>query len=348
MSRRKAIGTMAGATIAGLVGLAAGGTAGYLLKPTSVTQQVTGLAATYGTVNGRKLNFIFVTHGGADNVFWNAVNKGMLDAASLFGVDAVMVRPTTEGDQNQILSNFEAAIAKKPDGIICTVDYASELAEITKATNAGIPVIVANIDAPNPQDRINAGGLAYVGQSLVAAGSFMAQRLTKYYPPSMGSVVMVEGPGQVWAEQRFTGISQYLKANGYSVDRLDTNSFDPAIVDPLLSAYLEKNPNTGGVYSVGYVAAEIEPVSKQLNLPPGKVKAAGFDLVPSALTAITDGYETFILDQQPYLQGFIPIMELVMINRFTFTAFDADTGDKVVDSSNVSEVITLNKEGYFY
>lgn len=367
VSRRTTL-KVAGGAIAGLVvGGVVGGSAGYLLKPTStqtvtqtvtqavaqtvtqaVTQTASGGMSSFGTVNGKQLSFIFVTHGGADNLFWNAVNKGMLDAASLFGVTATMVRPTTEGDQGQILANFGAAIAKQPDGIMCTIDYTSELPLVSQATKAGIPVIVSNIDSPNPQDRINAGGLAYVGQSLAEAGGYMAQQLTKDYPSSMGSVIMVEGPGQTWAEQRFTGITQYLKAHGYAYDRLDVSSWEPSVVDPMLAAYLEKNPNTGGVYSVGYMAAEIEPVSKQLNLASGKVKAAGFDLVPSALTAVTDGYQTFILDQEPYLQGFIPIMELVMIKKLLFSAFDANTGDKIIDSSNVAAVAELSKAGYWY
>jgi simple sugar transport system substrate-binding protein len=365
VSRRTAIAAIGGLVVGGVIG----GSAGYLMKPSQVmgttqtvtqtmtetlTQAVTQTQTagagvpSFGTVNGKQLSYIFISHGGEDNLFWNAVNKGMLDGASLLGVNATMVRPTTEGDQGQILANFQAAIAKNPDGIICTVDYASELPLISQATKAGIPVIVSNIDSPNAQDRINAGGLAYVGQSLAEAGGYMAQQLTKQYPSSMGSVILVEGPGQTWAEQRFTGISGYLKANGYAYTRLDTSSFEPSVVDPMLSAYFEKNPNTGALYSVGYAAAEIEPVSKQLNLAPGKVKVAGFDLVPSALSAVTDGYETFILDQQPYLQGFVPVWELVMIKKFLFSAFDANTGDKIVDSSNIAAVADLSKAGYWY
>jgi len=154
-----AISAVLAGVIAGLGGYYAGaGAAPTITKTETTTKTVTGAATTVKetitetltkTITAaaagefaKGLRFTFVTHGGEENVFWNTVHIGMKEAADVLGCDAVMIRPKVEGDLGMIMSNFEAAIAEKPDGIVCTVCYEAELEMIKKATEAGIPVIV--------------------------------------------------------------------------------------------------------------------------------------------------------------------------------------------------------------
>jgi simple sugar transport system substrate-binding protein len=320
------------------------GAATTVTVPTTITAATTITAGLAGTF-GKGYKFIYITHGGEENVFWNTVYLGMREAAELTGCEAVMYRPKKEGDLAQEMANFEAAIALKPDGIVVPIAYTELLPLVKKATDAGIPVLVANIDAPNPEDRIKAGGLAYIGQSLRQAGYFLAKNLAKYFPSGSHAVILMEGPGMVWAEERAAGIIQFLKEYNCTYERLDV-SFEPAVVESRTSAYLQAHPETKAVFSVGYMAYVAGNILQRMGKKPGEVAIGCFDLVPPVIDGIKSGYVTLTIDQQPYLQGFLPIIQLVLMKKFALSAWDVNTGNAIVDKSNVAIVEELSKKGY--
>jgi len=348
-----------GAAIGGLI---VGGALGYLAKPTEVIKETVTAPAVEKTITvtapavektvevpalplGKGLKFSYIIHGGEENVFWNTVHLGMIEAAKLTGCDAVMVRPKVEGDLAMEIANFEAAIAAKPDGIIVPICYTELLPLVKKATDAGIPVLVSNIDAPNPEDRIKAGGLCYIGQNLRQAGYFMAKTLSKYFPSGTHAMIIIEGPGMVWAEERCAGIVEFLKEYGCTYERLNAST-DYAVVESLSSAYLHAHPETGAIFSVGYFGYIAGKVLKDMGVPPGKIPIAVFDLVPPVIDGIKEGYVTIAIDQQPYLQGFLPIIQLVLMKKYALSAWDVNTGNAVVDKTNVAVVEELSKKGY--
>ncbi len=335
------------ATTVGATGLIVGGLT-YLATPKGVVATVTApVTVTAGLAGelGNGYNFVYITHGGEENVFWNSVYLGMEEAAKLTGANAVMYRPKREGDLAQEVANFESAIALKPDGIIVPIAYTELLPLVKKATDAGIPVLVANIDAPNPEDRIKAGGLAYIGQSLRQAGYFLAKTLSNYFPRGSHALILMEGPGQVWAEERAAGIVQFLKEYNSTYEKLDV-SFEPAVVESRTSAYLQARPETKAVFSVGYMAYVAGNILQKMGKAPGEVTVGCFDLVPPVIDGIKAGYVTITIDQQPYLQGFLPIIQLVLMKRYALSSWDVNTGNAIVDKSNVATVEQLAKRGY--
>lgn len=320
------------------------GAAATVTVPTTITAATTITAGLAGEF-GKGYKFTYITHGGEENVFWNTVYLGMREAAALTGCEAVMYRPKKEGDLAQESANFESAIALKPDGIVVPIAYTELLPLVKKATDAGIPVLVANIDAPNPEDRIKAGGLAYIGQSLRQAGYFLAKNLSKYFPSGSHALILMEGPGMVWAEERAAGIIQFLKEYNCTYERLDV-SFEPAVVESRTSAYLQAHPETKAVFSVGYMAYVAGNILQKMGKKPGEVAIGCFDLVPPVIDGIKSGYTTLTIDQQPYLQGFLPIIQLVLMKKFALSAWDVNTGNAIVDKSNVATVEGLSKRGY--
>jgi len=344
------------AVTVGATGLIVGGLT-YLATPKGMVATVTvpgaGTTVTVPTTVtvgaagefGRGYKFVYITHGGEENVFWNSVYLGMSEAAKLVGADAVMYRPKREGDLAQEVANFESAIALKPDGIVVPIAYTELLPLVKKATDEGIPVLVANIDAPNPEDRIKAGGLAYIGQSLRQAGYFLAKNLAKNFPSGSHALILMEGPGQVWAEERAAGIVQFLEEYNCTHEKLDV-SFEPAVVESRTSAYLQANPETKAVFSVGYMAYVAGNILQRMGKNPGEVAVGCFDLVPPVIDGIKSGYVTLTIDQQPYLQGFLPIIQLVLMKKFALGSWDVNTGNAIVDKSNVAIVEELSKKGY--
>ncbi len=344
------------AVTVGATGLIVGGLT-YLATPKGMVATVTvpgaGTTVTVPTTVtvgaagefGRGYKFIYITHGGEENVFWNSVYLGMSEAAKLVGADAVMYRPKREGDLAQEVANFESAIALKPDGIVVPIAYTELLPLVKKATDEGIPVLVSNIDAPNPEDRIKAGGLAYIGQSLRQAGYFLAKNLAKNFPSGSHALILMEGPGQVWAEERAAGIVQFLEEYNCTYEKLDV-SFEPAVVESRTSAYLQAHTETKAIFSVGYMAYVAGNILQRTGKKPGEVAVGCFDLVPPVIDGIKSGYVTLTIDQQPYLQGFLPIIQLVLMKKYALGSWDVNTGNAIVDKSNVAIVEELSKKGY--
>ncbi|MEN3185792.1 MAG: sugar ABC transporter substrate-binding protein [Atribacterota bacterium] len=297
-----------------------------------------------GVAWAAKYRFTFISHAGEENPFWAAVYRGAQDAAKLLNVDFMFVRPKEEGDLPAQLAQFEAALAQKPDGIIATIPHPEMFdAVIKKALEAGIPVICSNTD--DPEGAQGNARLSYVGQDLVQAGYFLAKKVTEGLPTGekYHFLISVGGPGLVWAEQRAKGITQYLDEVGYTYERLDT-TMKMDVAQSRIQAYLQANPKTKGVIAVEYNHASAAKAAKNLGYKPGELAIGGFDLVPEVLAEIKSGYIKLTIDQQPYLQGFLPVVQLYLMKEYGLSAWDVNTGNAVVDASNVDLVLELSQK----
>ncbi|TRM96984.1 ABC transporter substrate-binding protein, partial [Sulfolobus sp. B1] len=160
-------------------------------------------------------------------------------------------------------------------------------------------------------------------------------------------VIIDEGPGQVWAEQRNQGIEEFLKSYGCTWDVIES-SFDLSQVSSQISAYLEANPNTKAILSNGYGGAVAQQVFPKLNIAPGQIPVATFDITPQVLNAILAGYVQLTIDQQPYLQGFLPVIQGIFIKKYMFGGWNVNTGSLVITKDIAEEVQNLVNEGIFY
>jgi len=64
------------------------------------------------------------------------------------------------------------------------------------------------------------------------------------------------------------------------------------------------------------------------------------------LRLIKDDVISFTLDQQPYAQGFYPVIQLVQQIRYGAIPSDMDSGSTLISKDNVDEVMKLTEEGY--
>jgi len=292
-----------------------------------------------------RYKFVFINHGGEENVFWAAVYNGMVAAAKELGVDAVMFRPTTEGNLSQQMAHFKAVLAQNPDGIITTIPHDTMFDDVVQqAIDRGIPVICSNTD--DPEGPNGNARLSYVGQDLEVAGYNLAKSMSKYYAGRGRTHVLigVEGPGLVWAEQRAKGIIRFLDEYGATYEKLDI-TMDMAVEQSRILAYLKAHPETNVILDVGGLGpTAAAKVLKDLGKRPGEIPVGGFDLLPALLSAIKDGYVQETVDQQPYLQGYIPIVQLYLMKKYGFSAWDVNTGNAIVDKRNVDQVVTLSRQ----
>jgi len=119
---------------------------------------------------------------------------------------------------------------------------------------------------------------------------------------------------------------------------------DMAYTESRMVAYLKAHPETNVIFTVGTGTAPTAWAAKRLGYEPGKIVIGGFDLIPEIIEQIDAGYITLTIDQQPYLQGYLPVVQLYMMNKYGFSAWDVNTGLAVVDKSNYKLIEELSKE----
>ena len=295
-----------------------------------------------------KERYTYLHHSTPTNVFWQAVKRGMDDACAQVQADCQMVFLQQDGNFQEQLNNLEAAIAQKPDGIIMTFAGGEIFDEaIERAMKAGIPVIASNVDHPKKTHR-----LAFVGQDLEQAGYDLAAGLAPQFPKSgpIHVLIGISGPGQVWAESRGAGIARFMddykKANPgrqITYEKIDSG-LDLSTTGQRVAAYVQSKPTTA-YFDVGYWAAGAAVTLRDLGKKPGEILLACFDLVPVVLDEMKSGYVQLTIDQQPYLQGYIPVHELRNINKYKLGAYDVNTGKALVTPDQVDTLVKLSQEG---
>ncbi len=292
--------------------------------------------------------YSYIMHSTPTNVFWQAVKRGMDDACALIEADCQLVFLQQDGNFQEQLNNLEAAIAQQPDGIINTFAGGNIFDEaLTRATEAGIPIIASNVDHPDGAFR-----LAYVGQDLEAAGYELAQAQSANFPAEgpIHVLIGVNGPGQVWSEQRAAGIQrfmdEYIAANPdreVSYERIDAG-LDLSAVGSRVAAYLQSTPTTA-YFDTGYWMAGVAVSMRDLGREAGDPLLAGFDLVPVVMEEMGNAFIQVTVDQQPYLQGFYPVMQLHLLNTYRFPPFDIDTGKAMIYPDDVEALLELSAQG---
>ena len=284
--------------------------------------------------------FWYVNHV-TTNLFFVPTRLGYTDAATLLGLPTPRWGGSTDSLVPQMTSYIETAISGKAAGIATTVITADSFTTpIANAMNAGIPVITYNADGIYKSDGtpvINTNRLCYVGQALYLSGQQLGERILSTV--DKGEVVIfIATPGSGNIQPRYDGAVDAIKASGkpITVTQVATGATTSVELAPE-KAFLTGHKTIAGAFAVD--AGSTELLSQALSAAglTGKIPAGGFDLTPGTLTAINAGQLDFTIDQEPYLQGFLPTLYMYLYNLSggLVRPPDTDTGLTFVDKSNV-------------
>ena len=286
--------------------------------------------------------FWYVNHV-TTNLFFVPTQSGLADAAALLGIP----KPRWGGSQNSIpaemVSYMKTAIAAKGAGIATTVINSSPSdttfrTPVAQAMAAGIPVISYNADGPLIKGVPTPGTnrLCYVGQALYLSGQQMGTRIKSLAKPGL-VVIFIATPGSANIQPRFDGAASVLKPAGYTVAIQATGASTSAEGTAEKAYLLGHKSSLKGAFAVDAGSTELlGPQLAAVGLA-GKIPAGGFDLTPGTLAAIKAGQLEFTIDQDPYMQGFLPTLYLYMFNLTGGLVLppDTDTGLTFVTKSNV-------------
>jgi simple sugar transport system substrate-binding protein len=283
-----------------------------------------------------------VTHGQASDPFWSVFKKGVDDAAAQMGATVNYSAPATF-DMTEMASLIDAAVAKAPDGLVVSVpDYPALEASLTAAREAGIPIITANSGSEHLEEI---GAITHVGQDDGLAGRAAGARLVEEIGATHVLCVHHE-QGNLALDARCAGAQEAIEEAGGTLDIVQVDLNDAAGITSTVSSTLQADDSYDAILALGPSAAT--PAMAALDELGSDVPIATFDLSEDAIQAIIDGRMLFAIDQQQYLQGYLPIVMLTLYKNNANTVGGGQpvyTGPGFVDASNAETVLELTAAG---
>jgi simple sugar transport system substrate-binding protein len=292
------------------------------------------------------VNIVFFPGGPEGGVFAVNVYNGAVQAQEDLGATVQYV--WSDWDPQKMIQQFQEVAATKPDGIAVMGHPGDEAFDplIEDAESKGIIVTSQNTELPNMIEKYAAAGFGYVGASNYTAGQALGAEAVKRFDLKSGDRAMVWGLlEQPTRGLRTKGVIDALKAAGLTVDYIpidDATNADPVAGTPTFTAYVASHPDVKLVVTDhGGLTATAETYMKAAGKNPGDVKIAGFDLSPATITAIKGGWTGLVIDQQEWLQGYLPILQICLTKVYGFSGLYVNTGGGFVDKSNVDFVAPL-------
>ncbi len=302
-----------------------------------------------------KYTFYYVDHGVPGNPFWAVYFRGIEEAAEMLAPHGVEVKHlSAEADVKKQIDMLKQAVAANPDGIVTSMIDPKTFDPILRpAIEKGIPVMAVNVEDPRPTgERIPY--LSYYGEDTWKSGAELADAFIKYIKEINGfqpKFVLLCNPmagHYVW-EARLQKFGEGLAEEYGTKNEKVVVGEDPTKAMEIIRAYLVKNPEVDVIVAPVHFTHANVGLLKQMGKEAGKdVYLACFDLMPETLQDIKDGKVCCTHDQQQYLQGFLPLMDLYLYHeKFKVHPFGVvGTGPIIVDRHNVDSVIEGTKAGY--
>ncbi|APF37007.1 sugar ABC transporter substrate-binding protein [Chelatococcus daeguensis] len=296
-----------------------------------------GSLATPAHAEGER--FVFVSHAPDSDSWWNTIKNALKVASSQMGVTVEYRNPPT-GDLADMARIVEQATASNPAGIISTIaDFNVLKGPLAKAVEQGIPVITVN--SGTIEESKDIGALLHIGQPEYAAGFAAGERAKAAGVKKFLCVNhYITNPASV---QRCQGFADGLNVP-LGNQMIDTG-LDPSEVKNKVSAYLRANADTDGIIALGPNSAEPTIAALKENGMAGQVHFGTFDLSAGISAAIKDGTIAFAIDQQPYLQGYLPVVLLTNYARYGVIPPNAiNSGPGFITKDNIALVEKLAGE----
>ncbi|MGH3025389.1 MAG: substrate-binding domain-containing protein, partial [Gaiellaceae bacterium] len=281
--------------------------------------------------------FVFVNHA-LTNPFFVPAKNGSEDAAALLGT-SVEWTGSISSDVGEMVKAMKRAIDRRADGIaVSIIDPTAFDGPTALALGRGIPVVAYNADGGKSNKR-----LAYIGQDNYQSGLELGARIVSLV--SHGDVyVFIATPNQENIQPRMDGALDAIRDSGRPVRiHVVASGVDVGDERKKIEATYTSNRNLRGLFAVDAGStAGVAEVMRLHRLHARGVRAGGYDLLPVTLRAIRDRDMDFTIDQQPYLQGFLPVLQLFLDRYSSGLAAPADTntGLNFVTRATVGRYLT--------
>ncbi len=279
--------------------------------------------------------------------FAGIVAAGAMNAIRDTGADAEIIY--SEWDFEKMVRQLRESIGLGVDAIGMMGHPGDDaLMPLAKqAAEKGILMTYQNVDPSGVRARFGGG---YVGANLATQGKSLAKEAIRQFGLKAGDHAIVMVPiGDYARAQREDGARIIFEEHGMTVTVVDGNpayASDPNTAIPIFTAALSANPETKIIVHPGSDIMNVaEGIAKAAGYGPNEILQIGFDTSPQIMTAFEKGYVHLTSDQQPFLQGYLPVLSLCQTAVLGTGAINQDTGAGFVDANNYKSVKSLADAG---
>jgi len=275
---------------------------------------------------------------------------GAKAAAELYGVK--LVEQFSGWAPEKMISQFREAMAASPSciEIMGHPGNAAFMPLVEKAEAAGIMVTAGNVPLPEIEAKYRQNGFGYAGTYLFQGGEETADAMVAQGHLKPGDEALVYG---LFSEgvrgQSARGVVAGLKKAGLKVSELTISTqvdADSALAVPILVAYIERHPNLKAIATQhGLVTSFIPQALKEAGKKPGHIIVGGIDLAPATVSGLENGYITVSLNQQLYLQGYLPVLQCVMSKNYYMPGLNINTAAGTVNGKLIKLLVPLITQG---
>jgi simple sugar transport system substrate-binding protein len=294
----------------------------------------------------KDVKIVFFPGGPQGGVFANNVYNGAKAAQADLGADVQYY--FSDWDTQKMIQQFKEAEALKPDGIAVMGHPGDDSFDslITDAEKAGIIVTSQNTELPKAEELFKSQGFGYVGASNYTAGWNLGQEAIRRFGLKAGDRAFVWGLlSQPTRGERTKGVKEALEKAGLTVDYQEIDSAtnaDPQAGTPTITGYIASHPDVKVIVTDhGGLTATMETYLKAAGKGPDDIVGIGFDLSPATIQAIKSGYTDLVIDQQPWLQGYLPILQVCLTKVYGFSGLHVDTGGGFASKDNIDFLAPL-------
>ena len=276
--------------------------------------------------------------------------NGARAAAAALGVN---LKEQYSGWQPEtMLKQFREALAASP-GCIEIMGHPGNDAFsslVADAEKRSIIITSGNSPLTKLKDQYVANGFGYAGVDLYEGGKLTAQKMIEQGKLKKGDKALEYGlRAQAERGRSDQGLYDTLVAAGLQVDYIEISpevDHDSSLAVPIIAAYLLKHPDLKAIGTQhGNVTAFIAKALKDAGKKPGEITVGGIDLSPATIDGLKKGFISVTLDQQLYLQGFLPVVQCVLSKKYGLSGLSINTGAGVVTPSSIGALAPLIDKG---
>ena len=250
-----------------------------------------------------------------------------------------------------MIAQFKEALAAKPNciGIMGHPGSTAFHDLVKQAVDEGIVVTDGNAPLTDLQKEFGPKGFGYAGVDLYAGGALTAKAMLAQGLKAGDEAVVWGIFSQAERGVSEKGLADTLEKAGLKVDRLEippeVNS-DPSLGIPQFVAYIQSHPKVKAIgLQHGGVTSVMPEALKKAGKKPGDIILGGIDTDPKTVAAVKAGTMTATLDQQLYLQGFLPVLQCVLSVKYKMGGFTTNTAAGTLSPKNVDELVPLIDQG---
>jgi simple sugar transport system substrate-binding protein len=309
------------------------------LAAAGVTALGRPIAAAYGANQAATIKVAVVTHGDT-GAFWSVFKKGVDQAAKDLKSRGVSVTQVyADNNVPKQVSGINAAISAGAKVIATSVPDASALKDpLTKASKKGIEIITVN-SGLGSFDTLPTYEV-HVGQTEDIAGQGAGKQFKKAGVKKL--LLVIHEASNSGLVQRASGVKKILGSSNVKVLTIPDAKKDIPGTKAKVKAAFSADKKLDG-----FLGLDPDVTIPCLDIVPSGTKSGTFD-VGGAIKEIQKGRMLFAIDQQQYLQGYLPVVFAVLFVTNLNTVGNGArvlTGPGIINKANAAMVAALAAKG---